>query len=687
MPDKINPVIPNGSSLLPRLHALAASGTAGMRTSAQWEAWLRRAERFSSFGFTNTMLIWAQAPDAVLLRTYNDWRKAGRQVLAGSTGIRLITGDGDGAERVASFFDLLQTEGKPVRVPQPRGALDDIGADGHVWETLASLAEREGFRVVLGEAGTGIDWEKRAVMIHPDGDRVAALAHQAAHMLLPHQVPGEGPAHGAACAGVRKVEADSLTYLIRRRFGVDTSAITFPYVTSWAGTDPRTDRKRIIAAVGERITTAASKAFDCIDASEHATALPVAGPRRAASSVPAARAVGAVAAPVPAVGERARSLALVQLEALRFFTDQVPRSWVPSYLERRGFDASARRDWCAGYAPGTWTAITDHLREQGFSDEVIEASGLAKRSSRKTLIDTFRDRAVFPVRATDGTVVGFIARAAPGAGPDVPKYLNSRETQIYHKGRVLFGLHEGREALVAGAMPVIVEGPVDAMAVTSAGAGRYVGVAPCGTAFTAGQLGELARVCDLRETGVLAAFDADAAGQKAAVRAYDLLSGVTERPMTVVFPSGQDPASVFAEQGGEVLRLALVNLARPLADTVIDARIAKYQAALGSVDGQFNALDAVAPVIARMTPMEWPRQAIRVSAQTGLTPVEVTDAVISAMPAAADPRAGRSPGRAVAQAAKDTPGPPGVMTKLGVNAAAHACGAEAASSPRSTRRP
>jgi DNA primase len=189
---------------------------------------------------------------------------------------------------------------------------------------------------------------------------------------------------------------------------------------------------------------------------------------------------------------------------------------------------------------------------------------------------------------------------------------------------------------------VIVEGPLDAIAVTAAGEGRFAGVAPCGTAFTPEQLGELARACDLSATGVLAAFDADEAGQRAAVHAYTLLADATERPMTVAFSAGEDPASVFTKNGRKALRLVLDNLARPLADVVIDARISRFDRSLEFIEGKFNALASVAPIIADMTPREWPRQAIRVAARLGIAPVEVSDAVIRAM---SDAR-GESPARA-----------------------------------------
>ena len=180
----------------------------------------------------------------------------------------------------------------------------------------------------------------------------------------------------------------------------------------------------------------------------------------------------------------------------------MPGSWVPGYLASRGLSAAVQDPWLAGYAPAAWDALTSHLRAAGYSDMVIEASGLARRSRRGTLIDTFRDRAMLPIRSADGTIIAFIGRAAEHADPGVPKYLNSPSTALYNKSEVLFGLWEARDALASGARPVIVEGPLDAIAVTTAGHGRYVGVAPCGTNFTAHQAAALAQAADLRTSGV-----------------------------------------------------------------------------------------------------------------------------------------------------------------------------------------
>src|SRR5881394_1106919 len=228
------------------------------------------------------------------------------------------------------------------------------------------------------------------------------------------------------------------------------------------------------------------------------------------------------------------------LDAARFFAARLSASWVPAYLAGRGFGAPALRPWTVGYAPAGWRALIAYLHDLGYGDAVIEAAGLAGRTRRGALVDFFRDRAMFGIRWPDGTLAGFTGRTRPGGGRPGPVYLNSRTTGLYHKGSLLFGLYEGRRALAAGARPVLVEGPLDAIAVTAAG--RYAGVSPCGTALTPAQVALLARTCDLRRAGVVVAFDADPAGRRAAVRAYHLLRGVTDRAVAAVLPADQDPA-------------------------------------------------------------------------------------------------------------------------------------------------
>jgi DNA primase len=104
-------------------------------------------------------------------------------------------------------------------------------------------------------------------------------------------------------------------------------------------------------------------------------------------------------------------------------------------------------EWRIGYAPRGWTTLITYLRGRGHHDVEIQAAGLARPSSRGTLIDHFRDRVMLPVHDEQGNLAGFIGRARPGSGPDVPKYLNTPETGSYKKGNLLFGLHQARERL------------------------------------------------------------------------------------------------------------------------------------------------------------------------------------------------------------------------------------------------
>ena len=272
----------------------------------------------------------------------------------------------------------------------------------------------------------------------------------------------------------------------------------------------------------------------------------------------------------PAPPRLASDVAQLNGIALRFFRGRLSDSWVPHYLERRGFGPAIQQRWQAGYAPAGWDGLTRYLRSLGFPDPLIEAAGLARRSGRGTLIDTFRDRAMLPIRSANGTVVAFIGRAPDGAGPDVPKYVNSPRTCLYDKGDVLFGLREARQVIAAGARPVIVEGPFDAIAVTTACAGRYAGVAPCGTALTAEQVRTLNQVANIRHTGVLVAFDSDDAGRRAAIRAYHLLTPCTDEVAAVSLPPGHDPAQVFTESGHGALATA-GGRTHPAADLVTDA--------------------------------------------------------------------------------------------------------------------
>ena len=309
--------------------------------------------------------------------------------------------------------------------------------------------------------------------------------------MLIHYDPGCPPPPGtttAGCAGLRKAEADSVAWITCARHGI-TPVGGLPFPASWAGTDPRAQPAAAILAAGHRITTAATRLTShtarILHGDDPAPSL-TRPPRRAGRPPrrePARRRhpPGTHPGPQPAAIPAPRpdpAVLRVLADAHAFYTSQLDGSWAPGYLHARGITQAAIRDWRIGYAPGGWTTLTSHLRRLGHHDDIIQAAGLATRSSRGTLIDRFRDRVMLPVHDAGGMLTGFTGRASPGAGPDVPKYLNSPETAAYKKSHLLFGLHQARTALARGAIPVLAEGPFDAIAVTLADPGQHAAWPP-----------------------------------------------------------------------------------------------------------------------------------------------------------------------------------------------------------------
>jgi DNA primase len=373
---------------------------------------------------------------------------------------------------------------------------------------------------------------------------------------------------------------------------------------------------------------------------------------------------GAARLPIPGQrdGPPAAEVARVHDSAAQFFRSEMAGSWVPDYLAGRGLTTAVQEHWQAGHAPAAWDALTRHLRAAGYPDTLLEAAGLARRSRRGTLIDTFRDRAMLPIRSAEGTIIAFIGRAAPHAGPGVPKYLNSPATSLYDKGETLFGLWEARDALAQGARPVIVEGPLDAIAVTTAGQGLHAGVAPCGTALTASHAAALDQAAGLRTVGVTVAFDPDTAGKRAAVRAYHLLIPLTEKLGVLALPPGKDPAQILADPGPATLAGMLADHTRSLPDLVVNAEIRRWtRRRLRHPEGQIGALRAAAPLIAAMPPAHVARQVARLAAILQLDHALVTQAVTDALTAlVTSPTASSRQDTTAYQAGQSAPSPPGV---------------------------
>ncbi len=331
----------------------------------------------------------------------------------------------------------------------------------------------------------------------------------------------------------------------------------------------RVHPQETICATGARVSAAAATITAYLDAALGAvlppqvTAGPIQSPHRPepatatdflgeptgpAGSPAAGGSLHAEVADPAAVDPLRACIGRIMLDAERFYLDHLAGSWVPAYLESRGLNQATWTQWRVGYAPAGWTALVDHLRGLGHADHVMVAAGLARRSSLGTLIDHFRDRVMLAIRDEPGMFAGFIGRARPEAGPAAPKYLNSPKTPAFIKGDLLLGLHEARRQLARGAVPVVVDGPFDAIAVSAVSPGRYAGSRPAAPP-TSRQAAVLARAADLSRTGILVALDGDRAGRVAAVRAHAVLLGLTGSAAAVILPPGRDPADVLAADG------------------------------------------------------------------------------------------------------------------------------------------
>ncbi|MEV0792660.1 toprim domain-containing protein [Kribbella sp. NPDC050459] len=297
-----------------------------------------------------------------------------------------------------------------------------------------------------------------------------------------------------------------------------------------------------------------------------------------------------------------RRLIEAHVAAGQFFREQLLRStvgWASAHLVQRGLRHLLRSSspWKVGYAPEGWARLVDHLRAQGFEDRTLLDAGLASATKKGYLVDRFRDRIMFPAWDSDEQLVGFVGRSRGGN----TRYLNSPGTRIYQKSHTLVGLAEQRDLLESGAVPVFVEGPMDAAAVdelsrlTSRG---WAGLAVCGTALSFHQT----RMVRQHATGgtAIVAVDADGAGRPAAVRWLDDLSSCFERVLVAEFPSGHDPASLLETPEGADRLFEALSSARPLAELAIEVELARWSRVLDHISGRVNALRRVAPLVARL---------------------------------------------------------------------------------------
>lgn len=263
------------------------------------------------------------------------------------------------------------------------------------------------------------------------------------------------------------------------------------------------------------------------------------------------------------------------------------------FLGERGFDAGAAAHFGVGYAPKGWSAMHEALRAKGFSDEELTAAGLVSQGQRG-VYDRFRGRVVWPIRDVTGQVIGFGARRLFDDDKG-PKYLNTPETTIYHKAQVLYGLDLAKRDVSREHRVVVVEGYTDVMACHLAGI--TTAIATCGTAFGSDHISVLRRVMgdDSAAGEVVFTFDPDAAGQKAALRAFADAKRFNAQTYVATGPEGLDPCDLRLMRGDAAVR-GLMETKVPMVEFVIDQRISGFD--LASVEGRVGALRAAAPVVA-----------------------------------------------------------------------------------------
>nr|WP_300144448.1 MobF family relaxase [Propionicimonas sp.] len=302
---------------------------------------------------------------------------------------------------------------------------------------------------------------------------------------------------------------------------------------------------------------------------------------------------------------------LIQINQLTqdFYAHRFPGSWAQQYLiDRFGADLGGHPLVQPGHAPAGWTTLVSHLRRHGVTDQEMLTAGVARVASTGRLIDQFRDRAVFPI-TVDGEILGFVGRRNPTIKDDGtagPKYLNTGQTPLFHKGDQFYG------TLRPGTTPVIVEGPMDAIAVTLGSGGTYTGLAPLGTSLTDQQARLLAGQPD-----VIIAPDADLAGHVAAERDFWQLAPYGVDPRRASFPEGTDPSDMLTTRGPRALADTLTS-ATPMADAMISERLTNLPIT--------QAMDEASQVAAARPPQHWDSDTDTIAGRLGVPAPTVREA-------------------------------------------------------------
>ena len=267
-----------------------------------------------------------------------------------------------------------------------------------------------------------------------------------------------------------------------------------------------------------------------------------------------------------------------------------------AFLAERGFELADAQRFGVGYSPKAWEDLTRHLRGRGFTDSELIAAGLSREGNRGTR-DRFRARLMWPIRDLSGDVIAFGARKLDPED-DGPKYLNTPETSLFRKSTVLYGADLAKREIAQRRQAVIVEGYTDVMACHLAGV--PTAVATCGTSFGEDHIKVLRRlIMDTEGSAgeVIFTFDGDAAGQRAALRAFGMEEKFVTQTFVTVQPDGLDPCDVRLAHGNAAV-CDLIARRVPLFEFAVKGVLGHHD--LNTTEGQLAALDEAAPIVARI---------------------------------------------------------------------------------------
>jgi DNA primase len=304
------------------------------------------------------------------------------------------------------------------------------------------------------------------------------------------------------------------------------------------------------------------------------------------------------------------------------------------YLAGRGLAEQTLRDFGVGFAPSAWDKILVAGQQAGFTVSEMHSVGLVQKSRQGGEYDRFRARIMFPIRDARGRVLGFGGRAT--RDDQKPKYVNTAETDFFHKSEILYGLDRARGAMAKANRAVVVEGYTDVLALHQAGMEGAVGV--MGTAITPDQVKTLSGVVD----EVILALDADEAGQEAMLRAQRVAGGRRMRLRVASMPKGIDPAELMAEEDGAERFRGFMDRAAELTDFQV-TRVLDRTDTSSPVERD-QALAEVAPILAGMEEGASQSELVRkVADRLELEPAMVMGRVVAATPATGGPGAGAAP--------------------------------------------